>query len=638
MDFFDRQDQTRRVSRWLVLLFLLAVAAIVVTTTLLVLFVFGRPPDPGIGLFSPDNLQRQSGLIITTAIGVAGVMFLASLFRSMSLRGGGGQVARQLGGQRLDADTRDPKLRQLQNVIEEIALAAGVPVPEIYVLEQEAGINAFAAGYSPADAAIAVTRGTLDKLDRDELQGVIAHEFSHILNGDMRLNIRLMGLVFGILVLAIVGQRILGGAFLFGGGRRRDNSAGAILAVGIGLLAIGYIGLFFGRWIKAAVARQRESLADASAVQFTRQPEGIAGALKKIAVYSDGSLLQANSEEVNHMLFGEGSARSMFATHPPLPERIRALDPTFTEDDLKTLAARLQREAEQGATQQTQTSAPKSGGGTPFDADNLIDRIGQMDGQTLAAAAALSGSLPGDLLQAARSTESAPTLILFLLLDSNDEVRSQQLQVIRNHTGAEGEQRVLDLMAAYGPPAPEHHLPLLDAALPGLKRRSATQLKAFDELVQTLSEADHRISTFEFLLAQILRSYIRDSRDPHAAGHNGRASLEPNHEAAATTLAALAHFGNPGNRDAAQAAFAAGAARLRITLETSWSDAPGWAKTLRAALERLDQLVAGHKRALIQAWTATVLHDDKATTAELELLRALCLSIHVPMPPLDVQQ
>lgn len=635
MDFFDRQDQTRRVSRWLVLLFLLAVAAIVITTTLLVLFVFGRPPDPSMGLFSAGNLQRQSGLMVTTAIGVGAVMGLASLFRSMSLRGGGGQVAQQLGGQRLDGDTHDPKLRQLQNVIEEIALAAGVPVPEIYVLEQEEGINAFAAGYSPADAAIAVTRGTLDKLDRAELQGVIAHEFSHILNGDMRLNIRLMGLMFGILVLAIVGQRILGGAFLFGGGRRRDNSAGAILAVGVGMLAIGYIGLFFGRWIKAAVARQRESLADASAVQFTRQPDGIAGALKKIAVYSDGALLQANSEEVSHMLFGEGTASAMFATHPPLVERIRALQPDFQESELKTLAEQIKRTAEQGEPTPTEQSKKPSGGAAPFDARNLIDRIGQMDAETLAAAAALSGSLPNELLQAARNANTAPSLILFLLLDTNDEVRAGQLQTINGHLGADGEQRVRDLMSAYGVPEPEQHLPLLDAALPGLKRRSAKQLQAFDELVHELSEADHRISTFEFLLAQILRGYLQDVQQPARAGSAGRSTLQQIQTDAAITLAALAHFGNPENRTGAEAAFQAGAAYLQWSLEAGWSDGPGWTKKLREALDRLDGLAGEHKRALIQAWSATVMSDNKAVTAELELLRALCLSIHVPMPPLQ---
>lgn len=633
MDFFEREAHTRRSSRWLVVLFVLAVLAIVAATVVLVLVLLGQPANPDVAVFSPINLRQQAGLMSATAILVTAGMALASLFRSLALRAGGGKVARELGGQLIDADTRDPQLRQLQNVVEEVALASGVPVPEIYVLEQEEGINAFAAGNSAADAAIAVTRGTLDKLSRDELQGVIAHEFSHILNGDMRLNIKLMGLVFGILVLAIVGQRILFGAFFFGGagGRRRDNNAGAIMAIGIGLLAIGYIGMFFARWIKAAVARQRESLADASAVQFTRQTDGIAGALKKIAVYSDGSLLQAHSEEVSHMLFGDGAARNMFATHPPLMERIRAIEPNFQEEELKTLAEKLQREAERDQPAPATARSQDSGGAAPFDADTLINRIGQVDGQTLAVATAVSGSLPPPLLRAARKADSAPYLMLLLLLDADDGVRDKQLQLIRQHLGDRGAQRLLDLMAEHGPPNAAHRLPLLDAALPGLKRRSPKQLAGFIDLVDELSEADNHISPFEFMLMQILRAYLRDVRQPPKQGN---AALNRCQDAATITLAALAHFGNAGNGDAAQAAYNAGAEALKQEGAAPWPDTADWPSTLRQSLEQLDRLAACDKRRVVHAWITAALQDKTVVTAELELLRAFCVAVHVPMPPL----
>lgn len=633
MDFFEREAQTRRSSRWLVVLFVLAVLAIVAATVVLVLVLLGQPANPRVALFSPFNLRQQAGLMAATAILVTAGMALASLVRSLSLRAGGGKVARELGGQLIDADTRDPQLRQLQNVVEEVALAAGVPVPEIYVLEQEEGINAFAAGNSAADAAIAVTRGTLDKLSRDELQGVIAHEFSHILNGDMRLNIKLMGLVFGILVLAIVGQRILFGAFLFGGGggRRRDNNAGAIMAIGVGLLAIGYIGMFFARWIKAAVARQRESLADASAVQFTRQTDGIAGALKKIAVYSDGSLLQTHSEEVSHMLFGDGAARNMFATHPPLMERIRAIEPGFQEQELEALATKLQREAAREQPTTTTAQSQDRGDAAAFDADTLINRIGQVDGQTLATAAALSGSLPQPLLQAARKTDSAPYLVLLLLLDTDTDVRNRQLQLIRQHLGDRGAQRLLDLMAEHRPPDAAHRPPLLDAALPGLKRRSPKQLSDFLDLVDSLSEADNRISPFEFMLMQILRTYLRDVRQPPKPGN---AALARCQDAAAVTLAALAHFGNADAPDAAQAAYAAGAEPLQLTATAPWPDTPDWPTQLGQALQQLDRLAAQDKRRLVHAWMTAAVQDKTVVTAELELLRAFCVAVHVPMPPL----
>src|SRR5581483_1471819 len=270
--------------------------------------------------------------VVLTSLVTLAVILVASMVRTATLRGGGGGVARAAGGTLISPDTLNPPYRRLRNVVEEIAIASGVPVPEIYVLEQESAINAFAAGYTPANAAIAVTRGSLEKLNRDELQGVIAHEFSHILNGDMRLNIRLMGLVFGILVVHIVGREVLNMVGRGGGSgdRKGGNPVAAIALVALGLMIIGSIGVFMGRLIKAAVSRSRESLADASAVQFTRQTKGIAGALKKIAGIDEGSKLHKNAEEVSHMLFGDGiGLSSLFATHPPIEKRIKALEPSF---------------------------------------------------------------------------------------------------------------------------------------------------------------------------------------------------------------------------------------------------------------------------------------------------------------------
>ncbi|WP_227978195.1 M48 family metallopeptidase [Arenimonas daejeonensis] len=267
-----------------------------------------------------------------------GIIGVASLYRISSLRAGGAAVARQMGGTPVPEDTHDFHYRRLRNVVEEIAIASGVPVPQIFVLEEEAGINAFAAGYATSDAAVAVTRGALDRLNRDELQGVIAHEFSHVLNGDMRLNIRLMGMLFGILALAIIGRKVLQH------GRGNSKDAAPVMLAALGLLVIGYVGMFFGRLIKAGVSRQREFLADSSAVQFTRQTAGLAGALKKIGGLQEGSKLASrDTEEVAHMLFGDGVGySSLFATHPPLLARIQALEPAFKPQAFEDLAARWQ--------------------------------------------------------------------------------------------------------------------------------------------------------------------------------------------------------------------------------------------------------------------------------------------------------
>src|SRR4051812_30958053 len=274
MNFFDRQVRVRRMSARLVVLFVLAVIAIVAAVDVAVAIAFDA--------FS-KGLADLAGIVVVTSVITLAAITLAAAFRMLGLRGGGGKVARELGGILVPADTQDPQLRRLRNVVEEIAIASGTPVPEVYVLPGEEGINAFAAGWNTSNAAVAVTRGTLERLNRDELQGVIAHEFSHVVNGDMRLNIRLMGLLYGILFLTVLGNQFARVGVFTGGGRRdnRDSNGNPLVIVGIALLAAGFIGVFIGRIIKASVSRQREYLADASAVQFTRQAGGIAGALKK---------------------------------------------------------------------------------------------------------------------------------------------------------------------------------------------------------------------------------------------------------------------------------------------------------------------------------------------------------------------
>jgi Zn-dependent protease with chaperone function len=334
MNFFDAQDRARRATTWLVAGYLLATILIVCGVTLVVAFALTGLGTTTAG--SPYVFRQHGGLLAATAAGAALFIVGASLYKTAALSAGGSKVASAAGGTPVPADSSDPHRRRLRNVVEEIAIASGVPVPDIFVLEAESGINAFAAGYAPGDAAIAVTRGALELLDRDELQGVIAHEFSHILNGDMRLNIRLMGVLFGIMVLGLIGRVIVRGGY-HGSlvSTRRSRNGTVILLVGAGLAILGAVGVFFARVIKASVSRQREVLADASAVQFTRQTRGLAGALKKIGGYEQQSWLKATDpEEISHMLFGSGAnLRGIFATHPPLLERIRALDPAFDPAD-----------------------------------------------------------------------------------------------------------------------------------------------------------------------------------------------------------------------------------------------------------------------------------------------------------------
>ena len=324
MDFFARQEAARRTTRWLLVAFLVSVVLVVAR---------GRRGG-GVRCSAPPNPDASpAAAVLGTSVVVLAIICGASLFKTLSLRAGGGAVARSLGGTRIERSTGDLALKRLHNVVEEMAIASGVTMPEVYVLENEDGINAFAAGNSPADAAIAVTRGAATRLKRDELQGVIAHEFSHILNGDMRLNLRLLGWTFGLAGRRHrCAHRAAAARRTPSRGSRKDG-AGALMLAALAVMVLGYIGVFFGRLLQAAVSRQRERLADASAVQFTRNPTGLAGALLKIAGTSSGSrLVTPEAEEVAHMLFAAGLPR-LFATHPPLEERLKALDPVVRDGE-----------------------------------------------------------------------------------------------------------------------------------------------------------------------------------------------------------------------------------------------------------------------------------------------------------------
>jgi len=351
MNFFEHQDNAKRQSRRLFLIFLLAVVVIVALVDLVVVLAvsyLGMKTNPGnmLNMFSADWFSQNAGLLVGSSLITSGFIGASSLYKTVRLSFGGGSVARDMGGTLITADVRDPLRKRLYNIVEEMSIASGLPMPELYVMEEEAGINAFAAGSQASNAAVAVTRGALEQLNRDELQGVIAHEFSHVLNGDMRINIRLMGILFGILIISLIGRTMLRGTRRTHIGRSRDSGGGvaAIMLIGTALAAIGYVGLTVGRIIKAAVSRQREYLADASAVQFTRQTEGIKTALMKIGAFQNGSVLRTHdAEEVSHMLFGKGfrSISSVFATHPPLVDRIASLDPSFKPGDIEKLALKM---------------------------------------------------------------------------------------------------------------------------------------------------------------------------------------------------------------------------------------------------------------------------------------------------------
>ncbi len=633
MNFFDRQHRAHQRTRWLIAVFAAAVVLIVLAVDALVVMVVANAGDSE-QLVVPDArwLAAHSGLLIwSSAIVLAGILG-ATLFRISVLSGGGGVVARSVGGTLVPGDVTETKRRQLRNVVEEISIASGVPVPEIYVLEQESGINAFAAGYSPSDAAVAVSRGCLERLSRAELQGVVAHEFSHVLNGDMRLNIRLMGILFGILMIGLAGRQVLRGARY--GGKKEGMP---LVVIGLSLAAIGYIGLFFGRLIQAAVSRQREFLADASAVQFTREPEGIAGALKKIAALSNHGLFEAaDPEEVSHMLFADGVARLLFATHPPLDERIRAIEPRFDPSELGDIAARMDLGAAPLDTEAAPAAAATMGfaAGTTVAADaSRLAELGNPSWDHVAYAERLIDELPDELLERSRSLQHAVDVVLALLIDRHAAIRERQLAIVEEGMGINHRQRVEDCLALVDELNPLHRLPLVEIAFPAVKRRPRQALQVYLNVIGRLIRADGDVTVFEFALSKVVSHYLADSMRP-AAGAAAEQDLKLREARAEieVLLAVLAHLGHADDTTARRA-YVAGLDALFPHDGAQYRVPENWVAAVDHALERLDGLKPMFKQALLEALIRTMSHDGRITLEEVELLRAICAALHCPMPP-----
>ena len=446
MDFFQNQETARRKTGLLIVYFIAAVVLIVLLSYAIVAGAFlltGRHDRPP--LHSVVDLW-DPGLFALVSLGTLALIGGGSLYRVASLAGGGHSVAEMMGGRPLSSQTTDPDERKILNVVEEMAIAAGTPVPPVYLLEQEDGINAFAAGYAPGDAVIGVTRGCIQNLTRDELQGVIAHEFSHILNGDMRLNIRLIGALYGILLISMTGW-IIFRSTAYGNSydNRRDGDrrgSNPWPMVGLALYVLGYIGVFFGNLIKAAVSRQREFLADASAVQFTRNPDGIAGALKKIGALAEGSRVRApEAQEASHLFFGDavGHLLGMFATHPPLVERIRRIDPSFEGDFSKVRVGIADGPRPEAGLPTTLRPPVRTGRGVVgFSPAQMVNRIGTVEPQQLAYASSVLSSLPDSLRALAYEPFGARAIVFALLVDNESEaVQATQLDRLAAHAEPE---------------------------------------------------------------------------------------------------------------------------------------------------------------------------------------------------------
>jgi Zn-dependent protease with chaperone function len=642
MDFYSRQAQARSQTRWLVIGFIVAITLVVIALDLVLFTAFGFATPGSTSLAPWQFIERKPGAALFCTLVVLAVIGLSSLFKAAQLRGGGGVVAHSLGGVRVGRDTSDIKRKRLHNVVEEMAIASGVPMPEIYVLENETGINAFAAGHTPANAAIAVTQGALDNLSRDELQGIIGHEFSHVLNGDMRLNLQLMGWLFGLFVVALVGRTLLRYA------PRGRRGAGWLIAAAAAVMVLGYVGMFFARLLQAAVSRQRERLADASSVQFTRNPDGLKGALLKVAGLSEGSkIVHADAEQAAHMLFAPGASR-LLRTHPTLAERIKELDPHFDVKRLPEAAASSLKlipafDASELAGASVFRAVDSSGAAQPVDTvqPNAIGaavrlpavaaQVGQVETLHIKQAQQLRLALPESLREFVESSGRARALVLALLVSRDAAVREKQFALLAKSTSASELAVVRDTLPAAESLEPMLRLPALLQIFPALRRLPIAERRSLAKLADNLIRADARVDVFEFCLAHLLATLIRDELEARAP--HGNLSLADGDADIQVLFATLATFGSPDARKA-RMSYEAGMQVVMPMHRPPYLAIEDWPRRLSDSLKRLEKLQPFAKKAVIEGLVKTIAHDEVLSIEEAELLRTVCAALHCPLPPL----
>lgn len=633
MNFFEHQDRARKQTGRLVVLLSVAVVCLVTITSFALGWLWRHLGEPALHLTSPASLPDPE-LYLSVAAVIVGVVVLGALYKQVQLSAGGKVVAESLGGRLLNLSASNADERRLLNVVEEMALASGSPVPPVYVLE-DSSINAFAAGLTPRDAVIGITRGAIEQLERHELQGVIAHEFSHIHHGDMLLNTRLTALLHGMLLLGLIGGMLLRGWSETSSGVRistrsssNDKNGGGsvvllVIGAGVVLYVLGYVGTFFGHLIKASVSRQREYLADASAVQFTRDPSTIAGALKKIGGNPLGALLSApRAAEFSHIYFGDGVGSSWFDTHPPLKDRIRRVDPgwdgRYPKFEPRLDVALMNKDAWTAAV----TGQPYQ----PSAVDVAVAAVGAPTAAHLLEARHTLQRLDERLQRAAHDSEGAQALIYGLLLDSEPGLRARQLEEVRKRLDLSLALQLDLLEESLLRLDPGQRLPLLDLAMPALKQLDAQAFLALRENMALLIKLDGKVKLLEWTLLRIVERNLRPG-----SGKIGHVALAELGEESETLLAFLARVGETSDVETAQA------------FADAWSGLPfpprplppaGSLRDLEGALKKLEQLRPLQKPQLLKALARCIEHDGRINPGEAELMRAVADILDCPMPPL----
>lgn len=640
MDFFEHQELARKKTRLLIPLFLLAVVLTVISTYMVAL-------AGSYFLYRIDILSRgpfilwRLDLFVYSALGSASIITISAIAIRTEFNAGGCAVANKLGGHKVQSSTIDFEHRRLLNVVEEMAIASGIPVPDVYIMDKEIGINAFAAGKTLSDAVIGVTRGAILFLNRNELQGIVAHEFSHILNGDMSLNMRLIGPLRGIEVFALAGKSILTSIAEVVADFEWVRCYYLLLPMplalvfGLGFMLTGYSGLFFGRLIKASVSRQREFLADASAVQFTRYPMGIAGALKKIA--RQGSCINDPvAEEISYMFLNSTFISKLFATHPPLPCRIRRIDPHWNGIIPEIASRRISTVGKNLPTHNRLQLPPLASdvllGVGGYD---LVNSIGQPGQEEITYSQALLQQFPEEWREAVHTESGAQAMVFALLLAPDDSLRAQELHQLENDVDPYTWQKSQEFHTGMGGMHSASKLALIDLAMPALRRLSPPEYERFRSITEALIANDGRIDLFEFALQKIIHRHLGlyfNSIRPAKTRYRRIAKLQRQAALLLSTLAAV------GGRDQAEAdkAFREGAETIERETGKPLQFIEGKDRSVRQieeALDHFDQAAPLVKKQLLIACGKTVMVDRQATSEEVELLRAIADTIGCPVPP-----
>ena len=665
MDFFDRQQHAQKQTRRLVWLFGLAVLAALIVNNLLiasVVYVFTHPEYSGPS-WHPGNIITTSLNLFGEAVmtpahflklilrpqvvgwisfGTLLSIATGSYYKIRQLSAGGSVVAELLGGRCLESSTTDADEQRLRNVIEEMAIASGTPVPEIYILDNERGINSFAAGHTRDDVAIGVTRGGVKLLTRDELQGVVAHEFSHILNGDTRLNMKLIGLAHGLFWPTILGRVLIYGdtevptednSFLVAEDQTKLLPTAPL---GFVFVILGSLSLPFVRLIKSAICRQREWLADAAAVQFTRNPAGITGALKKIGgLFKQGRLDSPHAEVASHLYFTNSAYEpwfGFFATHPPLPKRIAAIYPAFDGSFPKVkMLAPNQFERDQsfervvGNVMAAERALPAE----------VLALAGGVTAERVKQVALLRLNLPADVKLALRNPAGAAAVIYSLLLSDDEALRDRQMQLLQASLAPDLFAQTASLAPQISALGGRYKLTLAEFAVPALRENNQSDHDAFHQTMSQLVESDGSIDLFEYALMKMVARQLRvyfNGPEPVRTIYGKVADVLPE---CALLLSALAHIGAE-NETEARTAFANGAAFLDLPTSTPPQFMPRteWdLSKVDAALTRLACCPDAAIRNLLMACGKTVVADEQVTAREAELLRAIADSLDCPMPP-----